>query len=125
MVMDPGARYIWAYAQVGRLAGTVRPLRQERGMTEAYVGRASGHLVDRVYEAPASFAVSGAVRYPTWMKALFVGGIILFVMSMVGLGLTPFVGNATTVTTFFATAAMGVAVLWVVAKLAPGLRGRA
>ena len=93
-------------------------------MTDTYVGRANGHLADRVYEAPASFAVSGSVRYPAWMKALFVGGIILFVMSMVGLGFSPLVGNVTTVTTFFATAVMGVAALWLVARLAPGQRGR-
>lgn len=91
-------------------------------MTEAYVGRATGHFPDRVYQAPASAASVEVVSYPAWLKALFLIGIILFVASLVGLGFTPLVGTASTVTVLFATAAVGVGALWLVIKLAPGRR---
>ena len=91
-------------------------------MTEAYVGRASGHFPDRVYQAPASAASVEVVSYPNWLKVLFLAGIILFVASVVGLGFTPLIGTTSTATVLFATAAAGVGALWLVTKLAPGRR---
>lgn len=91
-------------------------------MTETYVGRASGHFPDRVYQAPAAAASIKVVRYPVWLKALFLAGIILFVASLVGLGFTPLIGTASSVTILFATAAVGVGTLWLVIKLASGRR---